>query len=54
MKILMIGFDKNSLGEDFVTVGEKVPGKKVQLINMFTGEKARDIWKRLTEIQPKE
>lgn len=54
MKILMIGLDKNSLGEDFITVGEKIPGQNLKLLNLFTGEKARKIWKILTEVQPKE
>lgn len=54
MKILMVGLDKNSLGEDFITVGEKIPGKNLKLLNLFTGEKAREVWKILTEVQPKE
>lgn len=54
MKILMVGLDKNSLGEDFITVGEKVPGQNLKLLNLFTGEKAREVWKTLTEVQSKE
>ena len=54
MKILMVGLDKNSLGEDFLTVGEVTPGKPVKLSNIITGEKVKEVWKMLTEVKSKE
>lgn len=54
MKVLMIGLDKNSLGEDFLTVGEVTPGKPVKLSNIITGEKVKEVWKMLTEVKSKE
>lgn len=46
---ILVSYDPSN-GEDIaiLLVGEKKPGKPVEIINAYQGKEAEDIWKKLT------
>ena len=46
---LLVSWDfSNGKDIDILLVGEKKPGKYVEIINVFQGEKARELYEELT------
>ena len=52
---LLVGFDISS-GKDnaVLIVGKKNPNQSVDIINAFQGEEAKDLYKKLTEVNKKD
>ena len=49
VEVYLFGFDcSEEKGKDVLTVGRKLPGEAMEIINVFIGKEARELYEKLT------
>lgn len=48
---VMVAYDESSEGSAVVIVGRKTKLINAEVINAFSGDEAKELWKKLTEVR---